>query len=292
MKASNFLIIGGDLRNLYLYNILKNEGNKVKAFGFSEYKNYHGVAIRNTKVLSRALLNTDIVIGPTPCCSNGNNLNMPFNEKFVSINELFEAMKEDQVFIAGRISEDIIKLANDRGIKVFDILERDEMAIQNAIPTAEGAIQIAFEKMKTTLHASNALVIGFGRVGKFLTKMLSGIGANVYAVARKHSDVSLIRGYGYNDLTYDTLNDNLGKMDVIFNTVPSIILDKTNLKLINKNCVIIELASKPFGIDAEEAKKEGLTITYAPSLPGKVAPITAASYIKETVYNILNEMVE
>lgn len=53
------------------------------------------------------------------------------------------------------------------------------MAVLNAIPTAEGAIQIAMEEMPVTIHGSKALVLGFGRVGKTLAKMLDGIGAKL-----------------------------------------------------------------------------------------------------------------
>lgn len=290
MKFNKFLVIGGDLRNLYLYDILKRESNKVKVSGFSEYKNEQKPVIQNISGLSKAVANVEIIIGPIPCCSNGTNLNAPFNLKYIQIVDLFDHMTEGQIFIAGRIGKDVIELAKERNIRIYDILEREEMAILNAIPAAEGAIQLAMEKMKITLHECNALVLGYGKIGKILSKMLHGIGANVYVAARKHSDASLVRGYGYNALSYERLPENLSKMNVIFNTVPSIVLDKTNLRYIDEDCVIIEMASKPFGIDQEESKKEGLTITWAPSLPGKVAPITAAHYIKDTIYNIIYEM--
>ena len=290
MKYNKYLILGGDLRSLHLYDILQKEGNKVKISGFSEYKNEQKPVIQNILELEKALENTEIVIGPIPCCGNGDNLNAPFNSKYISVEDVLEHMNEDQIFIAGRISWNIIEKAKSRNIKIFDILERDEMAILNAIPTAEGAIQIAMEKMKIVLHGSNALVLGYGNIGKILAKMLHGIGTNVHITCRKYSDAALIRSYGYESLSYGQLADNLNKMDVIFNTVPSLVLDKGNLRYINEDCVIIELASKPFGIDQQECRKEGLTITWAPSLPGKVAPVTAADYIRETICNIVNEM--
>ena len=44
----------------------------------------------------------------------------------------------------------------------------EELTILNAIPTAEGAIQIAMEKSLKTVHGSKCLVLGFGRIGKIL----------------------------------------------------------------------------------------------------------------------------
>lgn len=144
--------------------------------------------------------------------------------------------------------------------------------------------------MKITLHGSNAMVLGYGRIGKILCKMLHGIGANIYVACRRFDDAASIRSFGYSPLYYEQLPEYLGKMDVIFNTVPSTVLDKHNLKYIDTDCVIIELASKPFGIDYEASRKEGLNVMWASSLPGKVAPVTAAKYIQETVNNILSSM--
>ena len=289
MQYNKFLILGGDLRNVFLFDCLKKEEKKVRIAGFSEYKNDKKPFIQNAGDLKKAVANTEVIIGPTPCCSNGLNLNTPFHNKVILITELFDVMTEGQLFIAGLISPEVRALAFEKSIPVFDILQREEMAFLNAIPTAEGAIQVAFETMKTTLHGSNAMILGFGRVSKMLAKMLQGIGANVYVVNRKHADAALIRGYGYKSLRFEELPAKLGHMDVIFNTVPHTVLDKSNLKYIREDTTIIELAAKPFGIDAEEAKKEGLTIIWSPSLPGKVAPITTAKYNMETVFNILEQ---
>jgi dipicolinate synthase subunit A len=289
MKFNKFLVIGGDLRSLYLYDLLKKEGNKVHISGFSEYKNDQKPFIQNIAHLKSAAENVEMVIGPIPCTSAGIHLNAPFNAQYIQISDLFDHMTAGQIFAAGHISPEVTAMAAAKGIQAVDLLEREEMAILNAIPTAEGAVQLAMENMKITLHESSALVLGFGRVGKMLAKTLLALGAVVYVAVRKHSDASLARGYGYRALSYDSLPEHLLKMDVIFNTVPSTVLDKTNMRDIREECVIIELASKPFGIDMEESKKEGLNIIWAPSLPGKLSPISAANYIKTTIANIMNE---
>jgi dipicolinate synthase subunit A len=160
----------------------------------------------------------------------------------------------------------------------------------NAIPTAEGAIQIAMEELPFTIHASNILVMGYGRIGKTLSKMLNGIGANVYIEARKFSDLASIRSFGYNEVHISELPVYLCKMDIIFNTIPFVILNEELLKSIKSTCLIIDLASKPGGIDFSKARELGIKAIWALSLPGKVAPLTAAEFIKKTVYNILEEM--
>ena len=42
-------------------------------------------------------------------------------------------------------------------------------------------------------------------------------------------------------------------------------------------------------MDFEAAEKLGLNAIHALALPGKVAPVTAAAAIKQTVYNMLRE---
>ena len=146
------------------------------------------------------------------------------------------------------------------------------------------------EETEITLHGSNILVLGFGRVGKILAKMLDGIGAKVDCEARRDEPLAWIKAYGYNPVRLEDIDKNLGKYDTIINTVPSILLDEERLKLLKKQCLIIDLASTPGGVDKKAAKELGIKLVWALSLPGKVAPATSAEYIKETVYNIINEM--
>ena len=166
-------------------------------------------------------------------------------------------------------------------------LKYEELTVKNVIPTAEGAISIAMEKSKITLHDSNCLVLGFGRIGKILAKMLHGLGAHVCCEARKQHDLAWIKAYGYNGIHLNNLNERLNEFDFIFNTIPNLILDKTNLELVKKECILIDLASKPGGIDFEEADRLGLQNEWALALPGKVAPKTSAQYIYELIKDIL-----
>lgn len=141
-----------------------------------------------------------------------------------------------------------------------------------------------------TIHSSNCLVIGYGRVGKVMAKTLSGLSAHTYVAARKYSDIAWIKANGYNPVPIKELGDSIGKFDIIFNTVPSLVLDFRLLPKINKDCLIIDLASKPGGVDFEVARDLGKKVIWALSLPGKVAPDTAGDIIKDTIVNILEEL--
>jgi len=288
MAIKRFSVLGGDLRSLKLADLIKKNAPEVYIFGHEKSCIQTDALI--VKSLDFAVGNSDIVIGPVPCSPDDENLNAPFHEGKIPINEIFRMMGKNQIFMAGRISSKIMQLANVYNVTIFDLLEREELSVLNSIPTAEGAIQLSMEEMAITLHNCNALVTGFGRIGKILAKMLYGIGANVYAEARRYEDLAWIKSYGYIPVHLNNLKSILPQMDVIFNTIPYIIFNEGLLLLIKNECLIIDLASKPGGVDFEKAKILGKKVIWALSLPGKVAPVTAAGFIKDTVFNIIDEL--
>lgn len=246
MKNKKFTVIGGDVRNIKLAELLKNDGNDVYMHGF---KNSDvEVDVREFDDLKQAVGVSDIIIGPVPCSNDGETINAAYHPDKIYINEVFRAISNKQIFIAGRISDKILHMAQAYNVYTVDILHREEMSVLNAIPTAEGAIQIAMQEMPITVHGSNFLVVGYGRIGKTLSKMLRGIGAHVYCAARKYSDMAWVKSQGYIPLFINDLDSYVSEMDVIINTVPALVLNSSVLARVRKECLIIDLASKPGGI--------------------------------------------
>ncbi len=288
VSSKRYSIIGGDLRSVKLAELIAQDGNSVNIYGFTTAG--FEIKLEQSKTLAEAVVDSDVIIGPIPCSNDNEFINAPFHNESIHMNELFKAMNKNQLFLAGRISDKIAHLAQVCNVYTVDLLEREEMAVLNAIPTAEGAIQIAMEEMPITLHNSNSLVLGYGRIGKILAKMLHGIGSNVYVEARKYADLAWIKSLGYSPVMLSNLSHVVKNADVIFNTVPSMVLNYELLKLLNPECLIVDLASKPGGVDFSRAKELGLKAIWALSLPGKVAPVTAAGFIKDTTYNIIEEL--
>ena len=160
----------------------------------------------------------------------------------------------------------------------------------NAVPTAEGAIELAISETPITIRSSNCLVLGYGKVGKVLAHSLQALGAKTHVAARKYADLAFIESHGCHPLTIRETLARLGEFDIIFNTVPALILDADGLKKIPRSTLIIDLASKPGGVDFEVAKELGLRVIWALSLPGRIAPVTAGTIIKDTIINILKEL--
>ena len=276
-------IIGGDLRLVYLSEIYAQDDFQVYTYLFDKYEFNNKKIIRCNNLEEFASLSLDNIITSIPISKDKKSINAPYSSYNLTIEELFLNLYGKTVYTGAITEEFKFKAEKEYNIQIIDLLKNEELSIMNAIPTAEGAIQIAMEKSIKTLHNSNALVLGFGRIGKILSKMLNGIGANVFCEARKNSDLAKIKSYRYNEIDLVNLKTYLNKFDYIFNTIPHIILDKEELDIIKKDCIIIDLASYPGGVNFEYAEKIGLNASLELGLPGKVAPKTAAKYIKEII---------
>lgn len=285
----NISIIGGDSRIAYLARMFAKDNNSLNLFGLEKCELLKD--FNHSKSIDEVLQKCDLLITSIPLSKDGKYVNAVYTAGKIEVESIFKNIKNKNV-ITGNITNEIEKYINaENNIKLIDVMKLEELTVLNVIPTAEGAIQIAMEKSNITLHNSNCLVLGFGRIGKILAKMLSGIGAKVYCEARKEQDIAWIKSYGYNAINLKKLHQNLYKFDFIFNTIPYMILDETALKLINKECVLIDLASKPGGIDFNKAEELGLNYEWALALPGKVAPKTAAKYIFDVIKNRKEEII-
>lgn len=289
--STKFAVIGGDLRIIKLAKMLAEDGNIVYTFGLEEaeeLKNKENIIFceKLTKAISE---NVEVVIGPIPFSSNGTTINSPFSKKEISIRELMHCLNA-KILIAGSITPDIYDMANDEYIEIIDIMKREELAVLNTISTAEGAIEIAIANTSKILHGSTILILGFGRTGKVLARKMSGLSAKVTCAARKDEDLAWIKAYGHRATNINFLGENLSEFDIIINTVPRLILTEERMKYVKNDCLLIDLASNPGGIDKKSAKDRKLKLIWALALPGKVAPITTAEFLKETVYNVLKEI--
>ena len=288
--STNFAIIGGDLRIIKLAKMLAQDGNKVYTYGLEkaeELKEQENIIFCDK--LSKTVQETEIVIGPIPFSSNGKDINAPFGEKSISIRELMHVINA-KILIAGSISPEIYDMANDEYIEIIDIMKREELAVLNTISTAEGAIEIAISNTNKIIHGSEVLILGFGRIGKVLARKMAGLSSIVTCAARKDEDLAWIKAYGHKATNINSLGENLSQYDIIINTVPHLILTKERLQYVHEECLLIDLASNPGGIDKKAAKDKQLKLVWALALPGKVAPVTTAEFIKDTIYNILKEI--
>ena len=282
-------IIGGDLRIIKLAEMLVDDEKMVYLYGLEkaeELKNRSNILFCDS--IEEATKNAQIVIGPIPFSKDGIKINTPFNTTDITINSLIQNLK-GKILIAGSISQEITRLFEDNNVKIIDVMKNEELVILNTIATAEGAIEVAISNTDIILHKSNVLILGFGRVAKTLAIKFSGLSTNVTCSARKKQDLAWIKTYGYNAININTLGKELEQFDIIINTVPQMVLGADKLQYVRKDCLLMDVSSKPGGMDEQYIKNNRLHMIWALALPGKVAPKTSAKFIKNTIYEILKE---
>ncbi len=201
---------------------------------------------------------------------------------------LLRILEPSNLVIGGRIPAQFCDCAKARGIRIVDYLQREDFAISNALTTAEAAIEIAMQSRKTILSGAEALVIGFGRIGRLLAHRLSGLGVRVTVSARKAEDYAWIRAYGYGCADTRAL-EGLERFEMVFNTVPAPVFGQAQLEQTREGVLLIDLASVPGGIDRYYATLLGRRVIWALSLPGKYAPYTAARCTADSIYAIVKE---
>jgi dipicolinate synthase subunit A len=286
-KNKTILVAGGDLRQVYTAQILAKE-NKVYTLGFDKSL----LPSDKIKPIESPIMleeRVDFLILPLPVSTDGITLNTPFFRYSIPVESLPGMIKDGGIVFGGKFSEKIKDVFESKGIETIDYFEREELSVLNAIPTAEGAVQIAMEELPCTIFGQNVLVTGMGRISKVLVRILTALGAKTTVAARKYSDLAWAEIYGCRGVHISRLDESLGEYDIIFNTVPALLFDEKRLKKLKKSCLAIDLASKPGGFDLDAASANGVKTIWALSLPGKVAPVTSGEIIAHTILNILNE---
>lgn len=271
-------VLGGDLRQETVCELLSNDGYDVKK-----------LALDNRKTDFSCLSTCKTLILPIPISYDDIYINTPLCDTKVKISDVVNMLPQNCFVLGGVISNNTKHMLSSRNISYCDYYTREELIIKNAIPTVEGAIEIAMSELPITIYESRALVIGYGRIGKILSDRLKSLGAHVTVSARNHKDFAWIEEKCLKPVHTEKIIDHVGSFDLIINTVPAEVLGRSVLSNINDDTLIIDLASKPGGVDFTAAKELGKKVIWALSLPGKTAPISSGKIIKDTIVNILSE---
>ena len=274
-------ILGGDMRQVHLARMLLADGWDAVTWGLEQGGGPNAVPLDQA-------LERKVLLLPMPIERHG-LLHLPLTDTELETDRLWPRLRYDQLLLGGLTGALRQRLMADYGLTLLDYYDREETQIANAVPTAEGAIQLAMEATDRTLHDSRCLIIGYGRFGRLLADRLRALGAEVTVSARKYGDLAWIEAWGCHSVQTGALTGQLDRFDLIFNTAPALILDGPRLRETRKDCVIIDLASAPGGVDREEARRLSRQVIPAPGLPGKVAPRTAAAAIRDSVYHIVEE---
>lgn len=278
-KNRKIAVIGGDKRQVCAIRELRDMGYTVEAVGFDSEDE------GEEKTLDEALSSASALLLPIPVLRDG-KLNMAFTKKKIGIDEIL-SRSENIPLICGGMFPDGYE--NESGGRIFDLCRDESFNIRNAVPTAEGALAVMMENTDFTVNGSRTAVVGYGRIGKALCRILRSLGSEVTAVSRSEKDLAASELAGCRAVDYGGFLGCVTDQQVIFNTVPFRVITAEYLTKMKKGTPIVELASKPGGVDCYEAACLGIRVISAQSLPGKTAPETAGKIIAHRLDKKLKE---
>ena len=287
-------ILGGDSRQIAMARHLSCLGYPVFVWGLGACKEQIGEAqICDTWEI--AVKWDDVVILPLPASADGVRIHCPLHdqERLLRVATLLDGIGE-RLLLGGRFTEPIRSIADQLGVRWIDYFDSEVLQLKNAVPTAEGAIALAMHELPVTIDGVEAAVIGYGRIGELLGEKLRALGARVTVFARRAEQ--LTRAETHHHLVERLVCNqgsffpkSLSPYRVVFNTVPQRIITKEILQTVRRDCVLIDLASAPGGIDFSAAREMGLCTVWGTALPGKVAPESAGEILAQSINVILEE---
>lgn len=281
-------VIGGDDREIYLIPELQRQGAYIIGLGLE--KSPLGHSIEHAQSFREVMQKADALIFPMFGTDERGLVKAKYaNSPIVLNKEVLESIPLGVPLFIGWARPALKAAAEKMNIELVEIANRDDVAILNSIPSAEGAIQMAMEATNITIHGSESFVLGLGRCGLTLVHVLKGMGARVTGVARKPEDLARAVEMGIRAVDFLSLEKEIGRAEIVFNTVPALILDRNILEKMSREAVIIDIASIPGGTDFEYAQMLGIKAQLAPGLPGIVAPKTAGKILAKVYPKIILE---
>ena len=270
MKA---YLIGGDSREKYLAYRLERKGIEI----------LHPEQVDRLKDKK-----ADIILLPTPVSMDRFTVKATEGQRKVNLKEVLEITEKGQLIFGGMFPADFKNALEEKGAVVHDFMKMDDIAIQNAVATAEGAIAEAIYMSNEILHGQEVLVLGYGRCAEVLANKLKGLSAKVTVMARREEVRSKAWTFGNDILEFGDIS-TLERFHYIFNTIPSTCITGDWIDRLNRYCCIIDIASKPGGCDFDYCSKRGIRAKLCGSLPGRYAPKTSGELLAQKIESILKE---
>ncbi len=274
-------LVGGDRRNDYLGRALNTLGAEVWV---ARRKAPEGPGLHHCAGVAEAMAGASVLVCPMPPFGPAGRVWSDDPEDVLALTGRdFALMTAPSLAFSGAFPPALASEARRAGCEPISLGDLDEVAILNSIPTAEGAIWMALERTTVTIHDSRSLVLGYGRIGQTLAQTLRALGAHVTVVARRPEARARAVACGCEAVGFDGLARAATGARFAFNTVPALVLVGDVLSRLHPRAVVVDVASGEGGTDFSAASTLGLAAVLAPSLPGRVAPETAAGYLANII---------
>ena len=205
---------------------------------------------------------SELVILPIPTTKDGTHL----SETNTTLRELAATVGEGSFVLGYGIPSGIVADMEDAGAVVCDALGDEIFLQRNAELTALGTVGIILTSGRLSVGDMKIGVLGYGRIGSQLMRILLFLGASVKVYTRQNSTRVELSGYGIDaELSSEGNYDGL---DFLINTAPHRILSQDTLRRIGESGRVIDLASG-------DNFPDGVEITKLGGIPGIMYPLSA-----------------
>ncbi|MBM7598858.1 dipicolinate synthase subunit A [Virgibacillus halotolerans] len=283
----NILIMGGDARYLEVIRKLSNEVAKLYLIGYDQLT-FDEKHVKQTTMETVDFGIIDAIILPVAGTNEDGKIETMYSDEVISLTEDVVRQTPNHCTIyTGNANAYLKNITHDK--QLVALFYRDDLAVYNSIPTAEGALKLIMEQTDVTVHGSNVMILGFGRVGKTVVNLFSSVGANVRVAVRKSADIARVTEMGLTPVKLEKLEQEIVGMDTVINTIPHPVIDADIIAAMETSTLIVDIASAPGGTDFAFAKTHGIKAMHALGLPGKTAPKSAGRIIGNVLLELLRK---
>lgn len=281
-------VIGGDARYLELIRQIQIQPHtSITLVGFDKIEQSF-TGLKQVDFHELEVEKLDIIILPITGTDSEGKVETVFSDQKIKLDQdWFKRLKDSALVFTGIANDYLNDVTKHAKAELVPLLNRDDVAIYNSIPTAEGTIMMAMENTDYTLHSSHVTVVGFGRVGHTVGNKFSALGAKVSISAKSIKDLARITEMGLKAIPLEKLQDHVSNCDILINTIPAKVITKETIQQLPSHSMIIDLASKPGGTDFDYANQRGIKAILAKSLPGVVAPKTSGKILADVIKQYL-----
>ena len=132
-KSATLAVVGGDVRQAYLAELLHADGHTVRTFALERHPVEGCVPAEDPRV---CFAGTQAVILPLPIQHGDAQLNAPLSNAPHPLSNVLDAIPADTLTLAGSVPFWVHARAVQNNLHLIDYLSRDELAIRNAVPVS------------------------------------------------------------------------------------------------------------------------------------------------------------
>jgi dipicolinate synthase subunit A len=289
LTGCHLAFVGGDARQIEVIKKCHELDATITLIGYNQWKSQFP-GLKKVNPDQHTFTTVDALILPIVGPNDDGRVESIFADQPIILKkEWLQALPQHAVVYTGMATSYLKEIVEQCHLRLVQLLDRDDVAIYNSIPTVEGALMMAIQNTDFTLHGSRCVVLGLGRVGMTLARVLHQLGAKVSVGARQKKDLARAYEMGLFPFHIDDLKNHVDDCDILFNTIPALVVSAGVIIRLPAHALIIDLASHPGGVDFRFAEKRGIKALLAPSLPGIVAPKTAGQILANVLTQQLFE---